>query len=106
MSGQIGHGLGMGSVSAMPPVSSRGTTPITEFGLPGISENYASLDNFNKLCNQVAPSSQSPNMLEGGSMSNIGMFSMPTGGNVTPSTRTVTPTFTPNSKSYIFSKGT
>lgn len=97
MTGQMGHGLGMSNVG-LPPVSNRGYTPMTQLSMPGLSDNYPSLETLTKLCNQVAPPLQPSGMIDtAGSFGAIGS-ACPKPGSANQSPGSMTPTFTPSSK--------
>ncbi|XP_052277558.1 B-box type zinc finger protein ncl-1-like isoform X2 [Dreissena polymorpha] len=117
---QIVSGMNMSNMSGMPPVTSRGPTPISEIGMSiqGNRPQTPSLETLAGLLNQNQPPGMSG---DGGSMTNIGTFNMlQTGvgsvsqnpvasrsmswspwessgsGHNTPNPGSITPTFTPN----------
>ena len=95
INGQVVPGLNMSNIAGMPPVSSRGHTPISEVGMP--SSNRPQTPNLETLAGLL--NRNNSNVLDTGSMEALGTFGLgATGGNNTPNAGTLTPTFSSNSK--------
>lgn len=83
----------------MPPVSSRGPTPISEVGLP--SSNRPQTPNLETLAGLLNRNNSS--VLDTGNMDGLGSFGLgATGGNITPNPGTLTPTFSSNGRFPLY----
>ncbi|XP_060598394.1 B-box type zinc finger protein ncl-1-like isoform X2 [Ruditapes philippinarum] len=89
INGHVVPGLNMSNISGMPPVSSRGPTPISEVGMP--SNNRPQTPNLETLAGLLNRNNSS--VLDTGNMEALGTFGLgASGGNITPNTGTLTPT--------------